>query len=219
MRTPWLLLLPLTAPLALAGQTAETSVFTIRHGSDTVATEQVARTPTELTGTLTFHASGLRSQWYHAVVAPDTTVALVEVNVREGVDTGLVKARVVQRTRVIFRGDSVAVDDMTGHGMDTRVLSTQPGAVPYLNLSFGLLEQAIRRATAVGRDSVKVAFFNLSGGGGQSGGETVVGTVSRVGTDSVALDLGRVEFRLRVDPAGRLLGGGIPAQQLSFDRR
>ena len=66
------------------------------------------------------HASDLRSQWYHAVVAPDATVALVEVNVREGVDTGLVKARVVQRTRVIFRGDSVAVDDMTGPGAWTR---------------------------------------------------------------------------------------------------
>jgi hypothetical protein len=143
----------------------------------------------------------------------------VEVNVREGVDTGLVKARVVQRTRVIFRGDSVAVDDMTGHGMQTQVLATQVGAAPYLNLSFGLLEQAIRRATAPGRDSVKVAFFNLSGGAGQGGGATVVGTVARVGADSVALDLGSVEFRLRVDAAGRLLGGGIPAQRLTFERR
>jgi hypothetical protein len=219
MRTSLLLLLPLVAPAALSAQDPEKAVFVIRRGTDTVATEELARTPTEVTGTLTFRAKTATSEWYRAVVAPDTTVALVEVNVREGVDTGLVKARVVQRTRVIFRGDSVAVDDMTGHGMQTQVLATQVGAAPYLNLSFGLLEQAIRRATAPGRDSVKVAFFNLSGGAGQGGGATVVGTVARVGADSVALDLGSVEFRLRVDAAGRLLGGGIPAQRLTFERR
>ncbi|HEY8106641.1 MAG TPA: hypothetical protein VIE46_11065 [Gemmatimonadales bacterium] len=219
MRASLLLLLPLVVPAAVSAQDPEKSVFVIRRGTDTVATEELARTSTEVTGTLTFRAKGSTSEWYRAVVAPDTTIALVEVNVREGVDTGLVKARVVQRTRVIFRGDSVAVDDITGHGMQTQVLATQVGAVPYLNLSFGLLEQAIRRATALGRDSVKVAFFNLSGGAGQRGGSTVVGTVARVGADSVALDLGSVKFRLRVDAAGRLLGGGIPAQHLSFERQ
>ncbi len=219
MRASLLLLLPLTVPLALAAQDPEKSVFVIRRGADTVAIEELARTPTELTGTLTFRAKTATSEWYRAVVAPDTTVALVEVNVREGVDTGLVKARVVQRTRVIFRGDSVAVDDVTDRGMQTRVLATQAGAVPYLNLSFGLLEQAIRRATVPGRDSVKVAFLNLSGGPGQGGGVTVVGTIVRVGADSVALELGSVEFRLRVDSAGRLLGGAIPAQRLFFERQ
>ncbi len=219
MRPCLLPLLLLAAPAALAAQDVEKSVFVIRRGADTVATEELARTPTELTGTLSFHVAGARSEWYHAVVGPDATVALVEVNVREGVDSGLVKARVPQRTRLIFRGDSVAVDDVTGHGMDTRVLATQAGAIPYLNLSFGLLEQAIRRAAVLGRDSVKVAFFNLSGGAGQGGGATVVGTVFRVGADSVALDLGNVEFRMRVDAGGRLLGGGIPAQRVSFERR
>lgn len=219
MRTSLLLLLLLTAPPALAAQEPERSVFVIRRGADTVATEELVRTPTELTGTLTFRAKTATSEWYRAVVAPDTTVALVEVNVREGADTGRVKPRVVQRTRVIFRGDSVAVDDVTGNGIQTRVLATQAGAVPYLNLSFGLLEQAIRRATVPRRDTVKVAFFNLSGGAGQGGGVTVVGTVSRVGPDSVALELGSVEFRMRVDAGGRLLGGGIPAQRLIFERQ
>jgi hypothetical protein len=219
MRTSLLLLLLLTAPPALAAQQPERSVFVIRRGADTVATEELARTPTELTGTLTFRGKAATSEWYRAVVAPDTTVALVEVNVREGADTGLVKPRVVQRTRAIFRGDSVAIDDVTGNGIQTRVLATQAGAVPYLNLSFGLLEQAIRRATVPGRDTVKVAFFNLSGGAGQGGGVTVVGTVWRVGADSVALELGSVEFRMRVDGVGRLLGGGIPVQRLTFERQ
>jgi hypothetical protein len=216
---PALALLPLLlAPCVLTAQDADTSRIVIRRGADTVATEEWFRTPTEVTGTLTVHAAKPRAEWYHAVVGPDATVALVEVNVREGVDSGLVRARVAQQTRVIFRGDSVAVDDVTGHGMQTRVLPTRAGAIPYLNLSFGLLEQAIRRAAVLGRDSAQVAFFNLSGSAGQGGGGTVVGTVSRVGPDSLALDLGTIEFRLRVDAGGRLLGGGIPAQQLSFER-
>jgi hypothetical protein len=218
MRAYLLPLLLLAVPPALAAQGSEKSVFLIRRGSDTVATEALSRTPTELTGTITFRRTTPVSEWYHAIVGPDAAVALLEVNVRQGVDTGLIRARVSERTRAIFRGDSVAVDDLTDHGMDTRVLPTRAGALPYLNLSFGLLEQAVRRAAAVGGDSVKVPFFNMNGAAGSGGGGTVVGTVRRIGGDSVALELGSVEFRLRVDGGGRLLGGGIPAQGLSFER-
>jgi len=70
----------------------------------------------------------------------------------------------------------------------------------------------------LGKDSVKVAFFNLTGRASQGGGATVVGTVFRHGADSVSLDLGQVEFRMRVDTRGRLVSGGIPAQQVSFTR-
>lgn len=219
MRAYLLPLLLVALPSVLPAQEPEKSVFLIRHGADTVATEALSRTATELTGTITFHRAEAVSEWYRAVVGPDGTVPLLEVNVRQGLDTGLVRARVSQRTRAIFRGDSVAVDDMRDDGLDTRVLPTQVGALPYLNLSFGLLEQAVRRAAAVGGQSVKVPFFNLSGTAKSSGGATLVGTVSRIGADSVTLDLGNVEFRMRVDPAGRLLGGGIPAQGLSFQRQ
>ena len=218
MRSHLLPLLLLAAPPALAAQTPEKSVFLIRRGHDTVATEALTRTPTELTGTITFHRADPVSEWYHAVVGPDATVPLLEVNVRQGVDTGLVEAHVAERTRAIFRGDSVAVDDMTDQGLDTRVLPTRAGALPYLNLSFGLLEQAIRRAGVVGGDSVRVPFFNVSGSTRGGEGATVVGTVSRIGVDSVALELGSVEYRMRVDAGGRLLGGAIAAQGLSFER-
>jgi hypothetical protein len=218
MRTPSVALLLLAAPGILAGQTAAKSGFVIFHGADTVATEELDRTDTELRGTLAFRGVK-KTESYRAVIAPDATIPLVEVTVRENAPSAAEKARVAQQTRVIFRDDSVSVDDVTGHGLQTRVLATQRGAVPYLNLSFGLLEQAIRRAAVLGTDSVRVAFFNLSGSPSQGGGATVVATVSRFGADSVAIDLGRVAFRLRIDPQGRLLGGGIPAQQLSFKRR
>ena len=52
----------------------------------------------------------------------------------------------VQRARVIFKEDSAAVDAVGGEGLQTRLFATMRGAVPYLNLSFALLEQAVRRA-------------------------------------------------------------------------
>lgn len=213
-----LVLLLAAVPGLVAAQSATKSRFVILRGADTVGTEELARTDTELRGTLTFHGTK-RSESYRAVLAPDATVPLIEVTVSEAPASAAERAHVDQRTRVIFRGDSVAVDDVSGHGVQTRVLATQPGALPYLNLSFGLLEQAIRRAGRVGKDSVKVAFFNLSGSGARPAGGTAVGTLAHLSGDSVALDLGEVEFRLQVDSQGRLTGGGIPAQRLSIQRR
>src|SRR6185437_3725422 len=154
-------------------------------------------TDTELHGTLAFRGAKT-TELYRAVVAPDETVPLVEVTVREAPTSS------AQQARIIFRNDSVSIDDISNHGLETRVLATRTGAVPYINLSFGLLEQAIRRAAVLGKDSVKVAFFNLTGSASQGGGATVVGTVFRHGADSVSLDLGQVEFRMRVDTRGKI---------------
>lgn len=210
-------LLALAAPAAALAQAPETVAFVIRHGADTVATERVSRTATEITGELTVLARK-STEGYHVVLAPDGTVPLVEVTVRGQAPSPREKARVAQRTRIIFRGDSVAVDDISDRGLDTRVFPTQPGAIPYLNLSFGLLEQAVRRAAAAGTPEFDVPFFNLGGSAGQSGGQTVTGKVTRVGADSVSLAIGSVEFVMQVDREGRLLRGGIPKQQLFFER-
>jgi hypothetical protein len=42
--------------------------------------------------------------------------------------------------------------------------------------------------------------------------------VTSLGGDSLSLAIGRVEFHLRVDPSGRVLGGSIPAQQVVAER-
>jgi hypothetical protein len=213
-----IVLLLLAAPDFAVAQTAAKSRFVILRGADTVATEDLDRTDTEIRGRLAFHGTKT-SEIYRAVVAPDATIPLIEVTVSEAPNSSAERARVEQRARVIFRNDSVAIDDISGHGAQTRIFPTEVGALPYLNLSFGLLEQAIRRATVLGKDSVKVAFFNLSSSKTKAAGATAVGTIARFAADSIALDLGEVEFRLRVDAQGRLTGGGIPAQQLSIERR
>ncbi|MGZ8391576.1 MAG: hypothetical protein ACXWWK_01910 [Gemmatimonadales bacterium] len=98
--------------------------------------------------------------------------------------------------------------DLVGErGNETRLFATQRGAVPYLNLSFALLEQAVRRAR-VSTDTSQVAFHNLGGG------QTLISKLSRVGTDSLIMKIGHVQFCLGVDPAGRVLGAWIPAQDV-----
>jgi len=199
-------------PALLAQTVADSGTFVIRHAGDTVATERFARTSTHLDGTLALHNSRSTSQRYSAVVAPDATLPLIEVTVREDADSGRVKDRLVQRARVIFKEDSAAVDAVTGQGLETRIFGTEKGAVPYLNLSFALLEQAVRRSRA-GTGSSAVSFFNLGGG------QTVSGIVTSISADSLALAIGGVEYRLRVDGEGRVLGGGIPAQGVEVERQ
>jgi hypothetical protein len=196
---------------ALAAQT-DSGTFVIRRAGDIVATERFARTATTLHGTVTLRNAKSTSQAYEAVLAPDASVPLIQVTVREDLDSGRVKGKVVQRARVIFKEDSAAVDDVTGNGLQTRVFGTERGVVPYLNLSFALLEQAIRRSRAAAPPAMQVAFFNLGGG------QTVDAKVSALGADSLALAIGGVEFHLKVDPSGRLLGGSIPAQQVVAER-
>jgi len=191
---------------------SDSGTFVIRRAADTVATERFARTATTLEGTLALRNTKGTSQVYHAVVAPDASVALIEVTVRERADTTQSKPRIVQRARVIFKEDSAAVDDVTNHGLQTRVFGTERGAVPYLNLSFALIEQAIRRSRASDPGGGQVPFFNLGGG------QTVDGKLSPLGADSLALAIGSVEFHLRVDSSGRVLGARIPAQQVVVDR-
>jgi hypothetical protein len=205
------LLLGVTGGLR-AQEVADSGGFVVRHGRDTVATERFSRTPTRLEGTLTLRNAQRTSERYSAVIAPDATLPMIQVTVREGGDSGAVNARVVQRARVIFKQDSAAVDEVGESGLMTRVIGTEEGAVPYLNLSFALLEQAVRRARAAHGGS-QVAFFNLGGG------QTLVAKLSGLSPDSLRMDIGDTRIHLLVDREGRLLGGRIPVQDVVVDRR
>jgi hypothetical protein len=199
-------------PVLRAQSSADSGTFVLLHGRDTVAVEQFSRGPTKLEGTLVLRNAKKTSERYSAVIAPDATLPLVEVTIREGVDSGARKARIVQQARVIFKQDSAAVDQVGDTGLMTRVFGTEAGAVPYLNLSFALLEQAVRRARATPGGS-SVSFFNMGGG------QTLAAKLSALGTDSLRLDIGDIRFDLRVDSAGRVLGGRIPVQDVVVERK
>jgi hypothetical protein len=213
------LLFPITAVLVLTGpgilqaqSVTDSGTFVLLHLRDTVAVEQFSRSPAKLEGTLVLRNAKQTSQRYSAVIAPDATLPLVEVTVREGVDSGPRRAKIVQRARVIFKQDSAAVDEVGDAGLMTRVFGTEAGAIPYLNLSFALLEQAVRRARVTPGGS-KISFFNLGGG------QTLAATISSLGSDSLKLDIGAIRFHLRVDSTGRVLGGRIPVQDLVVERK
>jgi hypothetical protein len=198
----------------LAAQTAaDSGTFVVRHAGDTVATETFSREATSIHGTLNLNNFKHTFHRYTAILAPDASVPMIDIAVREDADSGRIKARLLQRARIIFREDSAAVDAVIGQAISTQVLGTQPGAIPYLNMSFALLEQAVRRSRAKGVGGKQVPFFNLAGG------QTVSGTLTPVGKDSLTLAIGGVEFRLKVDPEGRVLGGAIPTQNVQVDRR
>ena len=200
-------------PGALRAQSAaDSGGFVVRRGSDTVATERFTRTPTQLVGTLNLGGPKHTSEHYSAVVAPDGTLPMIEVVVRQGMDSGSTKAKVLQRARVIFKEDSAAVDEVGQAGLVTRVFGTEEGALPYLNLSFALLEQAVRRAKVANGGS-QVPFFNLGGG------QTLVARLTPLKGDSLSMDIGDTRIHLRFDRQGRLLQGRIPVQNLVADRQ
>jgi hypothetical protein len=206
-------ILVLAIPVVLRAQSStDSGTFVLLRARDTVAVEQFSRGPTNLEGTLALRNAKKTSERYSAVIAPDATLPLIEVTIREGVDSGARKAKIVQRARVIFKQDSAAVDEVGDAGLMTRVFGTEAGAVPYLNLSFALLEQAVRRARATPGGS-SVSFFNLGGG------QTLSAKLSPLGADSLKLDIGDIRFDLRVDSAGRVLGGRIPVQDVVVYRK
>jgi hypothetical protein len=79
-------------PTVLSAQAvADSGVFVVRHGGDTVATERFIRTPARPEGTLAILNAKRTSHRYRAVVAPDGTLPLIEVTVR---------GQAVRRTRM-----------------------------------------------------------------------------------------------------------------------
>src|SRR5690348_5029811 len=94
---PFASLLVLASPARVRAQTAtDSGTFVLRHNRDTVAIEQFSRGATKLEGTLALRNAKQTSERYSAVIAPDATLPLIEVTVREGVDSGPRKAKIVQ---------------------------------------------------------------------------------------------------------------------------
>jgi hypothetical protein len=205
--------LTLLALLPGAATAQEAGAFTMIHGTDTVALERFNRGPGELSADLTrvVGAATRERVHYKATLLPDESAPLIEISAWRAEDPEEMPAR--QTARIIFKEDSVAVDEANRwSGVRTVILPTARAAIAYLNLSVALLEQATRRVEASRSDSLPVPFFNLGGG------QTVTGMVSRVGTDSAAVRIGTVEFRLKVDGVGRILGGAVPSQGLKITR-
>ena len=90
------------------------------------------------------------------MTAPDGTVPLVEVMESQKPPDPRMRARVISRVRLIVKGDSVSVDEMTAERpADPRSSGSEDGVVPYLNLSFGMLEVGLRQAHDRGEEGYR----------------------------------------------------------------
>lgn len=198
-----------------AGAPADSAGFVVMKNADTVAIERFERWDVTWRGTLALASKKDVADTWSIVTAPDGTVPLVEVMESQKPPDPRMKARVISRARIIVKGDSVSVDQMTPNGLVTRLFQSEEGVVPYLNLSFGMLEVGLRQAqVAAKRDSLGtvVNFFNLGGG------QTARGTLVQKPDGKAELLIGEVQMDLVLAPDGRLLSAAIPAQGLRVER-
>lgn len=199
----------LARPEVPANPLAEQGTFALRQGEALIATEQFTRTAANLEATLSSPQQGRIS--YSANLTPEATVSRIELRAfPAGAPPGAAPA---QSSVAVLRGDSVYVDNMVGDSVQSQQVATTAGAVPYLNPSPSLLEQIVRRARVIGGEQVAVPVF-IAG----SGGQTVPASVRFLPPDSAVVGLGGTELRLRVDAAGTVLGGSVPAQNLTIER-
>ncbi len=182
------------------------ATFLLIVGSDTISRERFTRTGTQLETELVSQVLGARFQFMIEFGADGSARRMTNAF---WLPTDADTAPARQRASFDFTGDS-AIVRITGG--ETQRLGTRPGAVPYLNPSFSVLELMILRAAHLGGDTVSVPAFLVQGG------QTVPLVIIRLGADSMLLNLGGALARLHVDRSHRILGGEVPSQNLRIVR-
>lgn len=205
-------LLGATAALAAGAAAAATpagvirGAFLLRTATDTVSVERFERTSTHLSGELLFRMGDQRWTYELDLDPSDGHVTHMRTEFRRA-STG-VDAPPMQSGTLEFAGDSVFARTAS-RPLDR--IATRRGATPFINPSFVLQEHMARMALAQGPDA-RVGAFAVSGG------STFEVHVTRVGADSVVLEVGGVAMRMRVDAHGDFQGGSIPSQGLTITR-
>lgn len=195
---------------AAAARAQENGAFVlVLANGDTVSIERFSRTATRLETELVVKIGAARFTM-GATLAPDATVTRFENAYRQAAADP--SSAPLQSAVITFPGDS-AIVEISGGGRDVvQRLGSRAGAVPFVNPSFALLEQLVRRARKIGGPSASVPVFIVQGG------QTVDFTVTWMGADSAIVAMAGVPARVRVDASGAILGGTVPAQGLTILR-
>ncbi|HLV26923.1 MAG TPA: hypothetical protein VKZ41_11490 [Gemmatimonadales bacterium] len=173
--------------------------YAILNGADTAVLERWVRSDDSLK--VTMDVIGQVRLEFTASTNSDATFSNMSMQVFQ---PGSNEA--VEEAHAEFRDDSVIARQKVQAGMDTVRRATRAGAVPYLSPSVTLTEQIVRRARAIGGDSVAVPVFVVG-----SGGQTLDATVLFAG-DSAVVKMGPSEMRLGLAADGSLTGGVVPQQ-------
>lgn len=179
-------------------------VYTLARGGDTIATEQFSRTANAVHAE--FGARGTTLFRYDATLTPQAMITGMEV-------TTNVPGSPERSATVTFRGDTAVITSSPSDSAGPVKRAVPPGTLPYLNPSPSLMEQIVRRARAEGGNRVAIPLL-IAG----SGGETAPATVTFMPPDSARVELAGVAVMLRVDSAGAVLGGTVPAQGITITR-
>lgn len=208
-----------TVRLASAQAPADRGAFLLIQRDDTVAIERFARTTDSLGVDLNIK---MQARFvYVAKLAPDFTIPRLVIQVF--LPTAAPDAPPAQTAVLTMKGDTVIAEIGAGAGQkQTQRIKTVAGAVMQPPSSIVAFEQLTMKLRAMQRGSAVNAFeakqpltipvFATSGG------VTVNATLTALGTDSVVASVAGQEYRLKVDPTGRILGGTAPSVGLSIVR-
>ena len=180
--------------------------FLLLSPTDTVAIERFSRAPDHLQAAMLFKMVQQRFE-YTVALRPDGSVSsLHEFYWPAAAAQG---AKPDQEADFRFVGDS-CIADLHAEGIQR--LGSAAGAIPFINPSVLLMEQIAKRAAVLGFPANGVPMFVTAGG------KSTNLAVTRVGADSVVIQMGRVDIRLRMDTDGDVVGGVIPLQNLRIVR-
>jgi uncharacterized protein len=191
----------LAAAAAAGAQGTEEGAFVVRVGRDTVQVEHFSRSPEGLVVDLESRRPPLR-QRYRLSLTPDARAPRLEMDVwAPGSPAGSAPAQ----SAVLRLEGASAFIEQNAQEME---LPTFEGALPFVNPSFSLVEQVLRRARALGGATVPVPVFLLSGA------QSLTAEVRWVGADSAVVTVAGNPVVMRVDAVGRILGGRLAGAEV-----
>lgn len=194
---------------AQSGESYTESFVLVAGASDTADVERFTRKGPNIAGELVNRGSGLRAN-YTMTVNDSGLVPHLSLAVHAVGDSPLAAPK--QAATFTFGRDSATVEVVGG---PTQRIATPAGAIPWLNPSFVIAEQIVRRARVLDPKKKAVGLIplvNLSGGG------ILSATVNWVGADSAVVSVGGVDIRLGLDASGRVVGARVPAQNVTVVR-
>ena len=200
---------PTPAPAAAAAPAAEQGAFIVRLGNDTIAVERYTRDGSRIEGDEAVRTPATALRHYAATLTADGSVATLDYEGHR-----LVGNTTPTTATMRFGTDTVTVA-LKLAGRDTTLRYAARGALPYVNLSYGLLELLTTRAMKLTGDTSRVLLVAL-------GAPTPISaTLTRIGSDSLGFAVFEQNaYRIRVDGRGRIMGlqGLATTQKVLVDR-
>jgi len=181
----------------------ETKSLVYTEGTDTVGRESFTRSATSLRGDL---FRGTTHLHYEGRVASNGTISRLDVRT-----TGPGSGPATLASVIIGRDSAFLIGHLRTK-VDTLRVASQPGLLPVINPSIGLIELIIERARAQHLKTVKIPVLSID--------EAAVGTIE---VTFVSPDTAMVGFadhpkpmRVAVDAQGRILGGTLGPRRITI---